>query len=126
MSDTNEPNRDRAMEYFKRGGLKSRFDFILDDALQAARRLKGPYDIVFNDIDKHEYPETIEVAARLLRPGGIFITDDIIWSGRVMGGNRGDKYTRGIKRFTRELYADQRFFTTILPLRDGITMAVRQ
>lgn len=125
MTDSDEGNRDRAMEYFKQGRLEARFKFILDDALKAAAGLKGPYDIILNDIDKYEYPKTIDVAARLLRPGGLFITDNIIWSGRVMDAGARDRNTRGIRKFTKMIYADRRFFTSIMPVRDGIAVAVR-
>jgi predicted O-methyltransferase YrrM len=126
MTDSDEGNCDRAMEYIKKARLKAKFTFIMDDALRVAKKLKGPFDIILNDIDKHEYPDTINVAARLLRPGGLFITDNLIWSGRVMNSSVRDRNTRGIRKFTKALYADKRFFTTIIPIRDGIAVAVRQ
>jgi len=125
LTDSDENNRQRAFKYFEQAGLESRFTFILDDALKAAARLKGPYDIILNDIDKHEYPLTIDVAARLLRPGGLFITDNIIWHGRVLDPASNDRHTRGVKKFTRMLYADPRFFATIMPVRDGLAVAVK-
>lgn len=125
MTDSYEPNRERALAYFKKGKLKSRFEFIVDDSLTAARRLKGPYNIILNDIDKQDYPATIDIAARLLRPGGLFITDNIIWSGRTFDRGVTDATTRGIRTFVHRLYADPRFFTTVLPLRDGVALAVR-
>ncbi len=125
MTDSDENNRDRAMKYFRQAGLESKINFILGDALQIAAGLKGPYDIILNDIDKHEYPDTIEVAARLLRPGGFFITDNIIWSGRVYDAAVKDRTTRGVRKFTKYLYADRRFFTTIMPVRDGIAVAMK-
>lgn len=125
MTDSDENNRRRAMNYFEQAGLESRFTFILDDALKAAARLKGPYDIILNDIDKHEYPLTVDVAARLLKPGGLFITDNIIWHGRVMNPAVRDRHTRGVRKFTRMMYADPRFFTTVIPVRDGLAVAVR-
>jgi caffeoyl-CoA O-methyltransferase len=125
MTDSDEDNRRRAFEYFERAGLKTHFTFLLNDALTAAADLKGPYDIVLNDIDKHEYPLTIDVAARLLRPGGLFITDNLIWSGRVFDAAVKDRGTAGIRKFTRMLYKDKRFFTTLLPIRDGISVAVK-
>jgi predicted O-methyltransferase YrrM len=125
MTDSDKNNRDRAMKYFREAKLQARFNFILDDALMAAARLKGPYDIILNDIDKHGYPETIKVAARLLKPGGLFITDNIIWSGRVYDSKVRDRDTRGVRRFTKMLYADRRFFTTIMPVRDGIAVALK-
>lgn len=126
MTDGNEQNKTRALDYFKKGKLKSKFDFHVGDALEIAAAQKSKFDIILNDIDKQDYPKTIDYAARLLKPGGIFITDNLIWSGKVFDAGNKDKATRGVRKFTRQLYADKRFFTTILPLRDGIAVAVRK
>ena len=69
MIDFDPANLERAREYFKQGNLKTRRVFIAGDALKAAATLTGPYDIIFNDIDKHQYPETIDIAARVLKRG---------------------------------------------------------
>ena len=122
MTDGDRKNKTRALDYLSRAGLHSEFDFRVGDALRIASRLKGPFDIVLNDIDKHDYPRTIEVAARLLRRGGLFITDNVIWSGRVCERKQ-DTTTQRIVEFTDKLYRDSRFFTTILPIRDGIAVA---
>ncbi len=126
LTDLEEDNRELAYEYFKRGRLKSRFTFHVGDALVIARKLTGTYDIIFNDIEKEDYPMTINVAAKLLRPGGLFITDNIIWDGLVFDPAARDRGTRGIRKFTRQLYGDSRFFTTVIPLRDGLTLAVKK
>ena len=125
MTDMDQSNRDRAFKYFEQAGLDAKFTYHLGNALKIAANLKGPFDIILNDIDKQDYPDTIDIAARLLRPGGLFITDNVIWSGRVFDGKVRDTATRGIRRFTRALYADERFFTSIMPVRDGISVAVR-
>jgi predicted O-methyltransferase YrrM len=125
MIDGDEENRHRALAYFKDGDIETQIIYHVGDAVRIARTLKGVYDIILNDIDKHEYPATIDVAADLLRPGGLFITDNILWSGRVLDTRQRDPNTRGVRAFTKKLYADQRFFTTILPVRDGITVALR-
>ena len=70
------------------------------EALEIARGLDGPFDIVFNDIDKEDYPRSVEVALPLLRPGGLFITDNALWEGRVArGGRNPDPDTAGVMRF---------------------------
>ncbi len=124
LTDGDPDNRTRALEYFRRGELTSTFDYRVGDALTIAESLSGPFDVVLNDIDKHQYPETIDTAARLLRPGGLFITDNIIWSGRILDDNVDDT-TAAIMTFTRQMYADTRFFPTIVPLRDGVLVALR-
>jgi predicted O-methyltransferase YrrM len=125
MIDGDEENRRRALAYFEEGEVSARITYLVGDAVSIARSLRGVYDIILNDIDKHEYPATIDVAAGLLKVGGLFITDNIIWSGRVLDSRQRDRNTRGIRAFTKKLYADRRFFTTILPVRDGIAVALR-
>lgn len=125
LTDTDPANLARAKAYFARGRLEARFSYRQGDALAVADRLKGPFDIILNDINKVDYPETIDIAARLLRPGGLFITDNVLWSGRVYASRSADPTTEGIRRFTRMVYRDRRFFTTIIPLRDGLALSVR-
>jgi caffeoyl-CoA O-methyltransferase len=124
MTDFDRDNKKRAFDYFKRAGLQSHFDFKVGDALRTVRKLDGPFDVIFNDIDKKEYPRTIDIAAGRLRKGGLFITDNLIWSGKVWDRNP-DETTRAIVEFTRNLYGDSRFYTTIMPIRDGVGIAIR-
>ena len=125
LTDTDRENKRQALQYFRQAQLASRFDFRVGDALRILRCLEGPFDIILKDIDKEAYPDTIDPVADRLRRGGLFMTDNIIWSGRVTD-KRPDAATRAIVEFTRRLYRDPRFFTTILPLRDGIALALRQ
>ncbi|MEW5795153.1 MAG: O-methyltransferase [Candidatus Zixiibacteriota bacterium] len=124
MIDGSEENRSRALGYLERAGLETRFEFKVGDALAVLSEIDKEFDIVFNDIDKTGYPATIDPVAKRLRRGGLFITDNALWSGQVCETDQ-DVDTRAIVEFTRELYADTRFFTTILPLRDGLAVAVR-
>ena len=124
LTEGDSQNLRRAQEYFRRARLKSKFDFRAGDALTVAGPLRGPFDIILNDIDKIGYPDTIDFAARRLQKGGLFITDNVIWSGKVLNTKK-DATTKAIVTFTRRLYHDKRFFTTILPLRDGLSVAVR-
>jgi predicted O-methyltransferase YrrM len=125
LTEGDSENLASARLYFKRGGLKSKFEFRCGDAREVIKEYCGPYDIILNDIDKEGYPETIDLVAPRLRPGGLFITDNTIWHGRVFS-SRPDKTTRAILEFNRRMYADKRFFTTILPLRDGLTIGLRR
>lgn len=124
MTDTNSKNKRIAYNYFKRAGLQSQFDFKIGNALKTIKSLDGPFDIILNDIDKDGYPETIDLVAARLKKGGLFITDNIIWSGRVCD-KKPDKTTKAIIDFTDKIYKDSRFFTTLMPIRDGITVSVR-
>jgi len=125
MTDTDKRNKRLALSYFKRAGLQSKFDFHVNDALKVLQKSSGPFDIILNDINKEDYPKTIDLVANRLKRGGLFITDNLIWSGKVCK-KRPDKTTKAIVEFTEKLYRDPRFFTTILPLRDGVGLSIRQ
>jgi caffeoyl-CoA O-methyltransferase len=124
LTDGDRANKARAFDYFKRAGLQSHFHFRIGDALRITRKLDGPFDIILNDIDKEDYPETIDLAADKLKRGGLFISDNIIWSGKVLE-KKTDTATERIIEFTERLYKDSRFYTTIIPIRDGVSIAVR-
>lgn len=124
MTDGMASNKRMAFNYFKRAGLQSQFDFKVGDALKSVKKLEGPFDIILNDIDKIDYPQTIDVAAARLKKGGLFITDNMIWSGKVCDKKQDDT-TKAIVEFTTNLYRDSRFYTTILPIRDGIAVSLR-
>lgn len=124
LTDTDRENKRLALEYFKEAGLDSQFDFRVGNAVTIARKLEGPFDIIFNDIEKEDYLKTIDLAAKKLKKGGLFITDNIIWSGRVADREQ-DNTTKAIVEFSQELMHDSRFYTTILPLRDGLAVAMK-
>ncbi len=124
MTDSSTSNKRTAFDYFKRAGLQTQFDFKVGDALKSIKKIDGPFDIILNDIDKKDYPKTIDLAATRLKKGGLFITDNIIWSGKVCDKKQ-DVDTKAIVEFTENLYQDSRFFTTIMPIRDGISISVR-
>jgi len=125
LTDGDKNNKKLALSHFEAAGLKSTFDFRVGDARRILARADGPFDIILNDIDKEGYPDTINTVARKLRKGGLFITDNVIWSGKVCD-KKPDKTTRAIIKFTDMLYSDERFFTTIMPIRDGIAIAMRR
>ena len=123
-TDSDESNQKRALEYLKRGGFDKKVDFRLGDALEIASKLLGPFDIILNDIDKHGYPKAFDLALKLLKPGGIFITDNVLWSGRVLS-EEPDRNTRGIQEFNRKLFNSDGIISSIIPIRDGLGLAVK-
>ena len=115
-----------ARTFLERAGVWTRITYHQEEATAALRRVGGVWDIVYVDIDKDGYPETVDLAFEHLRPGGLFITDNVLWSGRVVEGkDDGGKMTRGVKEFTRRLFAHRGFLTTIDPTRDGVAVALR-
>ena len=123
-----EGSKERATEadaFLTRGGFAGRFRIEVGDALAVAEALDPPFDVVFCDIDKHDYPKALPIARRLLRPGGLFITDNMLWDGKVLAPAENDKTTSGVLDLTRALYAASDFATTLVPVRDGLTIAVK-
>jgi predicted O-methyltransferase YrrM len=115
-----------ARGFLGRAGLWDRVTYHQEEATAALRRVGGIWDVVYNDIDKDGYPATVDLAYEHLRPGGLFITDNVLWSGRILPGrDDGSAATRGIVEFTRRLMAHPGFLTSINPTRDGVAIAVR-
>ncbi len=123
-TDNSEENRVKALAYLKRGGFGSMIDYRVGDALEILSNLKGPFDIIFNDIDKKDYPKALELAIPRLRPGGLFITDNVLWSGRVIG-TKPDATTKAILEFNRKLFKSKHLLSSIIPIRDGLAVAVK-
>jgi len=124
-TDSDPKNADEASGYFRRAGVAERIHIGVGDALEQLARRQREFDIIFNDVDKEYYPRVLDMAANHLRRGGLFITDNVLWSGQVADVNAKDKDTRAIQEFNQRLYAMKDFFTTILPLRDGLAVAVK-
>jgi predicted O-methyltransferase YrrM len=125
-TELDEENVRLAQGFLTRAGVWGRVTYHREEATAALRRVAGTWDIVYNDIDKDGYPATVDLAHAHLRPGGLFITDNVLWSGRVLGGeDDGSAMTRGVKEFTRRLLAHPGFLTAIDPTRDGVAVALR-
>ncbi len=124
-TDYSPENRALALGFLQKAGLAGRIEFLVGDALEAARTLAGGFDIVFNDIDKQSYPESVPVAVSLLRPGGLFITDNVLWSGKVAESRATDPSTLAIRRFNELLHGSAELEAVILPVHDGLAVAVK-
>lgn len=114
-----------AGSFLARAGLARRVRIEVGNALEIAARERGPFDVVFNDIDKHDYPRVPDLAARLLRPGGLLVTDNVLWHGRVLTPRSRDAATRGVREYTRLLSESTAFASAIVPLRDGVSVSVK-
>lgn len=123
MTEGKQENQDRARAYFTRAGLVDRVVFNVGDALEIAQKYAGPFDVVFCDINKHDYPKAIAVARAKLRIGGILIFDNMLWHGRVL--DQKDADTNAVLETTRALMNADDFFTTMVPVRDGQSYSMR-
>jgi predicted O-methyltransferase YrrM len=123
-----EGSAERAAEargYLERAGLLSRCRIEVGNALEILSEEKGEFDVVFNDIDKHQYGEVYDAARSVLRPGGLLISDNMLWYGKVLDETPPDAATAGVQSLTRKLHESAEFATTLVPLRDGVTVSVR-
>jgi caffeoyl-CoA O-methyltransferase len=123
-TDGDPKNAERARRYFDRAGVSKRITLYTGDALEFLSEQKQEFDIIFNDVDKVDYPRVLRLVPPRLRKGGLFITDNVLWSGRVAQKNP-DATTKAILEFNRSLYGSPEFYTTILPIRDGVAVALK-
>ena len=125
-TDSDKKNADQAKRYFERAGVADRIKIHVGDAIELLSEQKSQFDIVFNDIDKEDYPRVLKLVSPKLKKGGLFVTDNVLWSGRVVEKNPKEASTKKIQEFNRELYKSKDFYTTIMPLRDGVAVAVKK
>jgi caffeoyl-CoA O-methyltransferase len=125
-TDGDPKNAEKARGYFQRAGVANRITLKTGDALELLSEEKQEFDIIFNDVDKDDYPRVLRLAAPRLRKGGLFVTDNVLWSGRIADKNPSDPRTKAIQEFNEALYASPDFYTTILPIRDGVAIALRK
>ena len=122
-TDSDPANARRAQAYLRRSGLLGRVQILVGDALAMLDSTKGQFDLIFNDVWKPQYPEALRRAVPRLRVGGLLVTDNVLWYGRVArpAANK-DADTRAIQQFNRLIYRSPNLFTTIVPLRDGFAV----
>jgi predicted O-methyltransferase YrrM len=122
-TDGDRAKANEARKFLEELGLSSRVDLRVGDAVSELVRSDGVFDVIFCDIDKEGYPAALEAAAPRVRPGGLLIADNTLWSGRVADASAVDSATEAIRRFNALLFARRDFATSIVPLRDGVTIA---
>jgi predicted O-methyltransferase YrrM len=125
-TDGDSKNAERARAYFARAGVSNRIAVHTGDALEFLSEQRQEFDIIFNDVDKEDYPRVLRLIAPRLRKGGLFITDNVLWSGRVAEKNPKESSTKAILEFNRKLADSLEFYTTILPIRDGLGVALKK
>jgi predicted O-methyltransferase YrrM len=100
--------------------------YRVSEAVQALRETAGPFDLIFNDINKEAYPESLPIIEEKLRSGGVLIIDNIIWSGRIFDTNDHSPGTEGVREFTRLITNDSRWIVSLIPIRDGLIVAYKK
>jgi predicted O-methyltransferase YrrM len=113
----------QARGFLERAGLAARVKFEVGDAREIITNYPGPFDLIFIDIDKG-YPDALELARVRVRPGGLIVTDNVLWDGKVAQGDNSPD-TQAISRYNRSAFKAADLVTTILPLRDGVAVSLK-
>ena len=124
-TDGSAANAQEARGYFERAGVADGIEILTGDSMVLLDSLDGEFDLIFNDVDKHQYPEAFHKAVPRLRRGGLFITDNALWYGKVARSDK-DKYTVGVREFNQLIYAADDLYPAILPLRDGLAVCLKR
>jgi caffeoyl-CoA O-methyltransferase len=128
-TDGDAGNEKKAEEFLSRVGLWDRITFHVGDAVTAFNGVEGDWDIVYNDIDKHGYPDAWKAARDRVKIGGMYICDNVLWSGRVAEKGSTDdprpEWTSAIVEHNAMITSDTRYLSSILPIRDGVMVALR-
>ncbi len=122
-TDGSPDNAREAQRYFERAGVSSVIQVHVGDALASLARVKGEFDFIFNDVDKEGYPAVLEAVPPRLKKGGIFVTDNTLWHEAVL--NPQEASDKSVVDFNQKLYRSSQFFTTLLPIRDGICVSLK-
>ena len=116
----------RARGHLSALGLGDLVEFHVAEALESLRQAAGPFDIIFNDIDKEGYPDSLPVIKEKLRHGGVLIIDNMLWHGQIFDPNDREKSTEAIRRFTRDITTDLDWIVSLVPARDGMIVAYKK
>lgn len=100
--------------------------YHVGEAVETLQRMAGSFDVVFNDINKEGYPASLPVIAEKLRPGGVLIIDNMLWSGRIFDSDDTMPATEGVREFTRRITSDPGWTVSLVPIRDGLIIAERR
>jgi len=129
LTDTDPQNERRALDFLARAGLDAPVRYHVSDAFSAFEETDGEFDVVYVDIDKHDYLKAWELGRRRVRIGGYYVCDNMLWSGRVTGEveeeDQRPEWTEAVVATNRAIAADSSFRETINPTRDGVVAALR-
>ena len=116
----------RARKHLDRLGLADLVRFHVGEAVDTLRHAGGPFDLIFNDIDKRGYPDSIDAILPKLRTGGVLIIDNLLWSGRILDPADQSPDTEGVRAVTRRVMESDDWIASIVPIRDGVLVAYKR
>ena len=121
--DRNEELINIQNKYFEESGNRDKIVQLTGNAIDILMNLDENFDLIFIDADKENYIKYFEIISKKLNPNGIIISDNVLWSGKVVEESENDQETNTLKKFHKLLSKDERFETIILPLRDGLSIS---
>jgi caffeoyl-CoA O-methyltransferase len=122
-SDGSAENARQASGYFVRAGVAPSIHVHIGDALTSLAQTSGAFDFIFNDVNKEGYPSVLEAVPCRLKQGGVFVTDNTLWHERVLDPK--EESDHAVVDFNRKMYESVQFLTTLLPIRDGLSVAIK-
>jgi caffeoyl-CoA O-methyltransferase len=129
-TDADPANAELAEGYLRRAGLWDPVSYRVGDALEQLAATDGEFDVIYNDVDKGGYPDCWEAARDRIRVGGLYLCDNVLWSGTVVTGEdrpgfEGRGWTDAVREHNRAVFSDARYVSTLVPIRDGVLVALR-
>lgn len=129
--DISEEYTSMARRYWEKAGVANKIELRIGRAIETLDALlaefgEGSFDFAFIDADKPSYWEYFDRCVRLLRQGGVIAVDNVLWSGRVADTDIQDDNTNAIREFNRRVHEDTRVTASLVPLGDGLTLAVKR
>ena len=115
-----------ATNHLSRLGFDGLVEYHIAEAVETLENTPGPFDLIFNDINKEAYPTSLPLVKRRLRSGGVLIVDNVLWSGRIFDRQEKSASTESIREFTRLITTDPDWITSIVPVRDGLLLAYKK
>jgi len=115
-----------ATSHLSKLGFADLVQYHVAEAVETLRQEAGPFDIIFNDINKEGYPASLPIIKEKLRSGGLLIIDNMLWSGRIFDEKDVSPVTEGVREFTRQITADKDWIVSLAPMRDGMIVAYKK
>jgi caffeoyl-CoA O-methyltransferase len=115
-----------ATSHLSKLGFADLIQYHVAEAVETLRQQSGPFDIIFNDIEKQVYPASLSVIKKKLRSGGVLIVDNMLWSGRIFDEKDISPATEGVREFTRKITSDKDWIVSLAPMRDGMIIAYKK
>ena len=124
--DVNEELRERVQGYFNDSDFKHQIDYRTGNAMELIPTLAYKWDLVFIDADKKNYLNYYDLVIENMNSGGIILADNILWSGKVLDTETKDRETELLRKYNQVINEDPRVENILLPIRDGIMVAIKR